>query len=319
MPKYTIGSRESLLALAQTKQVADYINIKTDSHASILTMKTTGDKILDRTLDKVGGKGLFVKELDLALLEGRTNLSVHSLKDIPQQTDERLPVLGYLPQEDPQDVLVLPKGRTNEHEALRMLPADAPFSEVIKYLDRSKPIGTSSSRRSAQLLRLAGNMEILPVRGNVQTRLKKLDDGQFGALILAAAGLKRLGLSERISYTFSPKQIVPAAGQGIIAVQGRAGEDYRPLEGIFCEKTSLRAQIEQAFVREIGGSCFAPVGVYAEFTKEDGILLYGYYRNEENGKDAYACVPLSKAEEDGIEGLCEQARELAILLKEQTQ
>ena len=188
--KITIGSRESKLAVLQSEMVRDYIkNHDPELEVEILTMKTTGDKILDRTLDKVGGKGLFVKELDHALLDGRTELSVHSLKDMPMEVPAELPLLAFSKREDPRDVLVLPKGVTE--------------------LDRSKPLGCSSLRRTLQLRELYPDMEIKSIRGNLQTRLRKLDEGQYSGLILAAAGLKRLGLEERISRYFTEEEMLP--------------------------------------------------------------------------------------------------------------
>ena len=206
MRKVIIGSRESKLAVIQSEMVKAYI----EEHApmtqvEILTMKTTGDKILDKTLDKIGGKGLFVKELDKALLEKKSDISVHSLKDMPMEVPSELPLVAFSKREDPRDVLVLPQGETE--------------------LDLTKPIGCSSQRRILQLKSIYPNAVCKSVRGNVQTRLSKLDSGEYSALILAAAGLKRLGLENRISRYFEPEEMIPAAGQGILAVQGRAGED----------------------------------------------------------------------------------------------
>ena len=173
--KVVIGSRESKLAVLQSQMVKDYIVCRhPQMDVEILTMKTTGDKILDRTLDKIGGKGLFVKELDKALMDGRSILSVHSLKDMPMEVPEELPLLAFSRREDPRDVLVLPEG--------------------VSELDKSKPLGCSSLRRTLQLKKLYPDMEVKSIRGNLQTRLRKLDEGQYSALILAAAGLKRLGL-----------------------------------------------------------------------------------------------------------------------------
>ena len=201
MRKVVIGSRESKLAVVQSEMVRDYIRENNaDIQVEILTMKTTGDKILDRTLDKIGGKGLFVKELDKALMERKTELSVHSLKDMPMEVPEELPLIAFSKREDPRDVLVLPKGVTQ--------------------LDTSKPIGCSSLRRILQLKEIFPDMECKSVRGNVQTRLKKLDDGEYSGLLLAAAGLKRLGLEDRIARYFEPEEMIPAAGQGILAIQG---------------------------------------------------------------------------------------------------
>ena len=168
-----IGSRESKLAVLQSEMVRDYIKKKNpDMDVRILTMKTTGDKILDRTLDKIGGKGLFVKELDRALLDGKSQLSVHSLKDMPMEVPKELPLLAFSKREDARDVLVLPEG--------------------VKELDPSKPLGCSSLRRTLQLKKLYPDMEVKSIRGNLQTRLRKLDEGEYAGLILAAAGLKRL-------------------------------------------------------------------------------------------------------------------------------
>lgn len=206
-----IGSRESRLAVIQSEMVRDYIEKNNKGlKAELLTMKTTGDIILDRTLDKVGGKGLFVKELDRALLDGRSQLSVHSLKDMPMEVPEELPLLAFSKREDPRDALVLPEGVTE--------------------LDKTKPIGCSSLRRTLQLGELFPDMECKSVRGNVQTRLGKLDSGEYSALVLAAAGLKRLGLTHRISRYFEPEEMLPAAGQGILTVQGRKGRDYSYLD-----------------------------------------------------------------------------------------
>ena len=174
-------------------------------------MKTTGDKILDRTLDKVGGKGLFVKELDAALLDGRVDLTVHSCKDLPMEEDPASPG-GLLPPGGPRDVLVLPQG--------------------AEELDPSRPIGCASARRAVQMRALFPGVAVAPVRGNVLTRLRKLDEGQFSALVLAAAGLKRLGLEERITRYFTVEELLPAAGQGILALQTRAGEELSCLDGV---------------------------------------------------------------------------------------
>ena len=191
-----IGSRGSRLAVIQSEMVRDFIREKKPGcQVEILTMKTTGDKILDRTLEKIGGKGLFVKELDKALLDGCSDLSVHSLKDMPMELSEELPRLHFQ-REDPRDVLVLPEGADN--------------------LDLSKPIGCSSQRRILQLQQMYPEATFKSIRGNVLTRLNKLDGGEYSGLILAAAGLKRLGLEERISRYYEPDEVIPAAGQGFL-------------------------------------------------------------------------------------------------------
>ena len=276
-----IGSRESRLAVVQTRLVADYIQeALPEAEVRLVTMKTTGDRILDRPLEAVGGKGLFVKELDRALLEGRTELSVHSLKDLPMDLPAELPILGYSRREDPRDVLVLPAGSDQ--------------------WDRSKPLGCSSKRRILQLQRLYPEVRASLIRGNVQTRLRKLDEGRYGAIVLAAAGLKRLGLEDRISRYFSPEEMLPAAGQGILAVQGRAGMDYGYLHGFFDPAAGACARAERAFVRALDGGCSAPMGAYGEL-RGDTLVLTGMFCREDGGDFWRASVqgPAREAEELG--------------------
>ena len=180
--KIRIGSRESRLAISQSEIVRDIIKKNCPWYeVEIITMKTTGDIILNKTLDKIGGKGLFVKELDKALLENKVDITVHSLKDIPMNVNENLPIAAYTKREYPYDVLVLPKG--------------------ISEIDFSKSIGSASKRRSLQFKKLHKNAEIEVIRGNVITRLKKLDNGEFSALILAQAGLERLGFFGKRNYS----------------------------------------------------------------------------------------------------------------------
>ena len=280
--KIIIGSRESALAVLQSEMVKSFLNEKhPELHTEILTMKTTGDKILDRTLDKIGGKGLFVKELDLALMEKRSDISVHSLKDMPMEVPCELPLLAFSKREDPRDVLVLPEG------------AD--------HLDKSRPLGCSSLRRTLQLKELYPDMEVKSIRGNLQTRLRKLDEGEYAGLILAAAGLKRLGLENRISRYFTVEEMLPAAGQGILAVQGRAEEDYSCLEG-YCDREAwICGTAERAYVKYLDGGCSSPVAAYGERHGER-LLLRGLYYREEDGtyiKGQLEGDPL-KAEELGI-------------------
>ena len=256
-----IGSRESKLAVLQSEMVRDYIKKKNpDMNVRILTMKATGDKILDRTLDKIGGKGLFVKELDRALLDGKSQLSVHSLKDMPMEVPKELPLLAFSKREDARDVLVLPEG--------------------VKELDPSKPLGCSSLRRTLQLKKLYPDMEVKSIRGNLQTRLRKLDEGEYAGLILAAAGLKRLGLTDRISRYFTPDEMIPAAGQGILAVQGCENRDYAFLDGYCDEDAWICGNAERSYVKYLNGGCSSPVAAYAE-TKEDEIFIRGLYYSEE--------------------------------------
>ena len=250
MQQLKIGSRDSELAVAQAKEVITALG-----NGVLVTMKTKGDQILDRTLDKIGGKGLFVKELDTALMTRHIDLAVHSLKDVPLDTPDNIPILAYTKREDPRDVLVLPTSGA---------------------WDTSKPIGCTSARRRVQLQKLFPECVIEPIRGNVLTRLRKLDDGVYGALVLAAAGLRRLGLSNRIARYFSTEEIVPAAGQGILAVQGRAGEWEAEAKILDDPDAHICALTERSFVRTLDGGCFSPIAAYAEI-QEDIIHLRGLY------------------------------------------
>lgn len=244
MKKLVVGSRESRLAVIQSELAIQAIRAcQPELEVELLTMKTTGDKILDRTLDQVGGKGLFVKELDAALLAGRVDLTVHSSKDLPMETDPRLPLVAFSRRADPRDALVLPAGVTE--------------------LDPAKPIGCSSLRRQLQLKALFPQMRTAPVRGNVLTRLEKLDRGEYAALVLAAAGLERLGLEGRVSRYFSVEEMLPAAGQGILAVQARADFDPACLREFNDPDSRDCLLAERAFVRALDGGCSSPVAAYA--------------------------------------------------------
>ena len=256
-----IGSRESKLAVAQSELVMDAIRrAHPEVELTLVTMKTTGDKILDRTLEQIGGKGLFVRELDQALRDGRADFTVHSLKDLPMETPEDLPLVAFSKREDPRDCLVLPQGAAE--------------------LDPEKPIGCASKRRQLQLKALYPHMAAAPVRGNVLTRLNKLDSGEFSALVLAAAGLKRLGLERRITRYFAPTELLPAAGQGIMAVQTRKGMDLSCLAGVGDPDAACCAMAERAFVRALGGGCTSPVAAHATVEGET-LTLTGLYVSED--------------------------------------
>lgn len=285
----TIGSRESALAVAQSELVmAAIAAAHPDIDLRLVTMKTTGDRILDRSLDKIGGKGLFVKELDAALREGRVDLTVHSCKDLPMEETPDLPLAAFSQREDSRDALVLPLGASK--------------------IDWSRPIGCSSLRRKLQLQKLFPQARVEPVRGNVQSRLRKLDGGAFGALVLAAAGLKRLGLEGRVYRYFSPEEILPAAGQGILAVQCREGMDTAFLDCVRDREGTVCALTERAFVRALGGGCSSPTAAYAAVSG-DMVRIEGLYVDE-GGR---LC-------RGSAEGPCVQgealARQLALELKE---
>lgn len=281
-----IGSRDSILAKAQSYMVMNAIAAEDPSlPLELVTMKTTGDKILDRTLDKVGGKGLFVKELDRALGMKEVDMTVHSLKDVPMEVAPDMPLVAFSHREDPRDVLVLPEGETE--------------------LDLSRPIGSSSMRRALQLKKLFPEAEIKSIRGNLQTRLTKLDKGEYGALVLAGAGLKRLGLKDRISRYFEPDEMIPAAGQGIIAVQARAGENFPCLKGFHDEAAGLCAAAERGYVKRLDGGCSSPIAAFAELEGEE-MLLRALYYEETTGawRTGKVTETVTSAQEAEALGIC---------------
>src|SRR5512138_519863 len=201
--RVVIATRESPLALWQAEHVQALLRGQ-GAEVTLLGMTTRGDQILDRTLSKVGGKGLFVKELEAALEDGRADLAVHSLKDVPMDLPDGFVLAAVLEREDPRDAFVSPRFAT-----LNDLPHGA-------------RVGTSSLRRVVQLANLRPDLRIEPLRGNLDTRLRKLDDGQYDAIVLAAAGLMRLGLGDRIRQRFEPQQMLPAAGQGALGIEIRS-------------------------------------------------------------------------------------------------
>ena len=253
--KSRIGSRESALAVIQSEMMMDAIRAYDETiEMELVTMKTKGDRILDKNLDKIGGKGLFIKELEMALAEKKVDLTVHCLKDMTMEVPEELPILGMSKREDPRDALILPEG--------------------VDYLDLTKPVGCSSNRRILQFKKMYPQARFVPMRGNVQTRLKKLDSGEYAATMLAVAGLKRAGLEHRISRIFEPEEMLPAAGQGILAVQGRSGQDASFLEK-FVDRDAWRAGLcERSFIRTLDGGCTSPMAAYA-ITEGDRIFLTG--------------------------------------------
>lgn len=263
MKKIRIGTRKSRLACIQAEIVAEYIRRHCKGYeVELVKLTTTGDKILSKKLDEIGQKGLFVKELDNALKEGITDLSVHSLKDMPVEIPKDIPIIGVSGREDARDVLVLPEG--------------------AKEYDYRGPIGCSSNRRILQLKELYPHAKIRTVRGNVLTRVNKLDNGEYGALVLAAAGLKRLGLDKRISRYFSVEEMIPAAGQGILGIQGKADKEYEFLRDFFDPAAMDCARCERAYMTELNGGCSRPIGVYAEILDEKRMQATGLYYDERN-------------------------------------
>ena len=249
MTQLVIATRESRLALWQAEHVKALLEAR-GHQVSLLGMTTRGDQILDRSLSKVGGKGLFVKELEVALEEGRADIAVHSLKDVPMELPDGFVLACVMEREDPRDALV-----STRFASLAELPQGA-------------VVGTSSLRRVVLLRALRPDLKIEPLRGNLDTRLRKLDDGNYAAIVLAAAGLKRLGLGQRIRQLFEPEQMLPAAGQGAlgIEVRGQRTDLLELLAPLAHQSTWLAVAAERAVSRAMGGSCSMPLAAFATFS-----------------------------------------------------
>jgi len=243
-----IATRESRLALWQAHHVRDRLReTYPQCDVQLLGMTTTGDQILDRSLNEIGGKGLFTKELEVALADGRADLAVHSLKDVPMDLPAGFALAGVLRREDPRDAFV-----STRYPDLQSLPAGA-------------RVGTSSLRRAAQLAERWPGLEILPIRGNLDTRLAKLDRGEYDAIVLAAAGLKRLGMADRIRQVVPPALSLPAPGQGALGIEAlSAREDVHAwLAPLVDRRSWLETTAERAVSRALGGSCRIPLAAYA--------------------------------------------------------
>jgi len=246
-----IATRESALALWQAEHIkARLAALYPATAVELLGMTTKGDQIIDRPLTDIGGKGLFIKELEVAMEEGRADFAVHSLKDVPMEMPEGFALAGITAREDPRDAFV-----SNRFRAMHELPPGA-------------VVGTSSLRREAQLRERYPQIRIEPLRGNVNTRLRKLDEGGYDAIILAAAGLKRLGFGARITSLLTPEESLPAPGQGALGLECRS--DRPDLLGVLDRladpATSLATSAERAFSRALGGSCHTPLAGYGEWT-----------------------------------------------------
>jgi hydroxymethylbilane synthase len=242
-----IATRQSELALWQANHVADRLRLQPGVDAvTLVPLTTRGDRILDRSLQKIGGKGLFIKELEVAMRTGDADIAVHSMKDVPAALPEDFCIAAVLERADPLDALVTPAGALDE------LPGGA-------------VVGSSSLRRQAQLLAMRPDLEVRPLRGNVNTRLRKLDDGAFDAIVLACAGLERLGLEGRISERLSPERMLPAAGQGVIGIECAVGRDdlKQTLAALEHRDTRQTVLAERVVARLLEASCRSPVASYA--------------------------------------------------------
>jgi len=259
LERLVIASRESRLAMWQATHVrAELCRLYPRCPVDILGMTTRGDQILDVALAKVGGKGLFVKELELALADGRAHLAVHSAKDVPMELPPGFTLAAILPREDPRDAFV-----SNTYESLETLPPGA-------------VVGTSSLRREAQLRSRFPHLTVRPLRGNLDTRLAKLDRGEYDAIVLAAAGLKRLDAAARIRSLLAPEASLPAAGQGALAIECRADDRavIDMLAPLNDPQTAACVRAERAVSRALAGSCQVPLAAYAECA-EDRLRLRG--------------------------------------------
>jgi len=280
-----IGTRESRLALAQANQIRNLIlesssEYKKNPHfISITTFKTTGDKILDKNLSDIGGKGLFTKEIEEALIERQIDLAVHSMKDMPALSPEGLDIFAITKREDPRDAFISKKYQ---------LISDLPIGSIV---------GTSSSRRKSLLLKLRPDLKIVNFRGNVTTRLEKIDQGQVDATILAVAGLKRINKEEYISSIISTDEILPAVAQGAIGVQARDNDEFiiSLVKKINDEVSNICVKAERAFLKIMDGSCKTPMAAYCQ--NQNGKLHLKALICSPDGKEIYETYKIGQLEE----------------------
>lgn len=281
--KLRIATRKSPLALWQANHVRDALMARNPGlDVELFTMTTQGDKILDTPLAKVGGKGLFVKELELGILEGRADLAVHSMKDVPVEFPEGLGLAAILEREDPRDVLI-----SNTFSSIDTLPEGA-------------RVGTSSLRRQCQLRARRPDLELLDLRGNVNTRLAKLDNGDYDAILLAAAGVKRMGWEDRITELLPPEQFLPAIGQGAIGIEIRVADERvsRIVKALNDEQTATRIRAERALNERLQGGCQVPIAGYSEISH--GVMVLRALVGRPDGTELVQGV-ISGKPEDGEE------------------
>jgi len=305
MTSLTLGTRGSQLALFQAHAVASLLQSRAGVACEIVVIRTSGDRLAEAPLSEVGGKRLFVKEIEDALLEGRIDLAVHSSKDMPAVLPAGLMLGAVLPRADARDAVVLPivagalrgtrptseEGTRGTSEYVGRVPRSGPaeLQEIVRRLGPSPRIGTSSVRRTAQLARVFPGARFAPIRGNLDTRLRKVDAGEFDALVLAAAGLIRLGHERRISVALPPDACVPAPGQGIIAVEVREddGKTTSVVKQINDPVALSALTAERAVVTRLGGGCQMPIGAYASESAE-GLTLTAIVISVDGSKTARA-------------------------------
>ncbi len=286
-----IGTRGSKLAIAQSKWVKGVLEAKEPSiKVELVVIKTTGDKVLDSPLSLIGGKGLFVKEIEQALMEDEIDIAVHSMKDVPADLPERLALSSFPKREDYRDAFI-----SSQVRKLEDIPSGA-------------RIGTSSLRRSTQLLNFRSDLAIVPLRGNVDTRLRKLDSGDLHAIILAAAGLRRLGLSDRITQFIPASLILPAVGQGALGLEVRRDdkETINMLSFMNHKPTEVAVKAERAFLKELGGGCQVPIAAIADIKGKNLYL-----------KGMVGTLDGSKIVADATEGTIKNPEEIGLRLARQ--
>ncbi|GAB6932936.1 hydroxymethylbilane synthase [Calditerricola satsumensis] len=284
MRRIVVGTRRSALAMTQTQWVIERLKALGTGHAfAVQPIVTKGDRILDVTLSKIGGKGLFVKEIEQALLDREADLAVHSLKDLPAELPDGLVIAAVPPREDPRDALISRDGRRFEQ-----LPAGA-------------VVGTSSLRRAAQLLAWRPDVRVVPLRGNVDTRLKRLEAGDFDAIVLAAAGLARMGWLNRVTEFLPPERVIPAVGQGALAVECRADDDeVLALVARLNDRDTERAvRAERAFLHRLNGGCQVPLGAHA-VVEGDRVRLTGFVGAPDGSRLIVETADGTEAEEVGV-------------------
>ena len=289
--KIVIATRGSKLALWQAEWIKSLLKeIDPDFEVELNKIKTTGDKILDVPLAQVGGKGLFVKEIEEAMLRGEADLAVHSMKDVPTDLPERLHLSSITKREDPRDAFIAGKGIKS-------------FAD----LPEGANVGTSSLRRMCQLLNLRPDLKITQLRGNVDTRLRKLEEGEFDAIILATAGVKRLGHADRITEMLPTDLSVPAIGQGAVGIECRVDDEFINglLKKLNHKETSICVRAERAFLKKLEGGCQVPIGAYAQLI--EGKLVIEGLVGSVDGKTLI---------KDRTEGMPEEAESLGTLLAE---
>ena len=279
-PSLRIATRKSPLALWQANHVREALLARNPGlKVELLTMTTQGDKILDTPLAKVGGKGLFVKELELGMLEGRADLAVHSMKDVPVEFPDGLGLAAVLPREDPRDVLI-----SNRFSSIDELPDGA-------------RVGTSSLRRQCQLRARRSDLQILDLRGNVNTRLKKLDEGAYDGILLAAAGVRRMGWESRITELLPPEQFLPAIGQGAIGIEIRLDDER--VAGLVAQlndpRTATRIAAERALNERLQGGCQVPIAGYSEISH--GVIVLRALVGRPDGSELVQGVISGKPED----------------------